>query len=150
MTWSKTGSREPADAAAGPGDLLCVWAREHSRGAEEGLKDRPCAIVAARQFIEGCVVVTVVPVTHSPPIDPAEAVEIPPALKAHLSLDDLPSWIVVTETNDFLWPGPDLCPSGRADRFDYGMLPPRFFNHVKDRLLQAHLQRRINRVPRSE
>jgi hypothetical protein len=108
-----------------------LWAREHSRGAEEGLKDRPCAIVAARQVIEGRMVVTVVPVTHSPPIDPAEAVEIPPALKAHLGLDDLPSWIVVTETNDFLWPGPDLRPSGKANRFDYGMLPPRFRGHPR-------------------
>jgi len=107
-----------------------LWARAHRRGAEEGLKDRPCAIVAARQITEGRIVVTVVPVTHSPPVDPAEAVEIPPGLKAHLGLDDLPSWIVVTETNDFLWPGPDLRPrAGRGDRFDYGMLPPRFFNH---------------------
>lgn len=29
-----------------------LWAREHGRGAEEGLKDRPYAIVAARQVIE--------------------------------------------------------------------------------------------------
>ncbi len=128
-----------------------LWAREHRIGAEEGLKDRPCAIVADRQIIEGRVAVTVVPVTHSPALDPAEAVEIPPALKAHLGFDDLPSWIVVNETNDFLWPGPDLRPcAGKPDRFDYGMLPPRFFNHVRDRLLQAHLQRRVNRVPRSE
>jgi hypothetical protein len=36
-----------------------LWAREHRRGLEEGRKDRPCAIVAARQMIEGCDVVTV-------------------------------------------------------------------------------------------
>lgn len=124
-----------------------LWAREHGLGAEEGLKDRPCAIVAARQFVEGREVVTVVPVTHSPPADPADAVEIPPAVKAHLGLDDMPSWIVVTETNDFLWPGPDLRPvPGKPGRFHYGMLPPRFFAHVRNRLLQAHLRR----VPRSE
>jgi hypothetical protein len=119
-----------------------LWAREHGLGAEEGLKDRPCAIVAARQFVEGREVVTVVPVTHSPPADPADAVEIPPAVKAHLGLDDMPSWIVVTETNDFLWPGPDLRPvPGKPGRFHYGMLPPRFFAHVRNRLLQAHLRR---------
>lgn len=124
-----------------------LWAREHGLGAEEGVKDRPCAIVAARQFVEGREVVTVVPVTHSPPADPADAVEIPPAVKAHLGLDDMPSWIVVTETNDFLWPGPDLRPvPGKPGRFHYGMLPPRFFAHVRNRLLQAHLRR----VPRSE
>jgi hypothetical protein len=93
-----------------------------------------------------------VQVTHSPPTDPADAIEIPPALKAHLGLDDLPSWIVVTETNDFLWPGPDLrpVPGLRPGRFDYGMLPPRFFAHVRDKILQAHLRRKLTRVGRSD
>jgi len=82
-------------------------------------------------------VVTVVPVTHSPPSDPLDAVEIPRVLKAHLGLDDLPSWIVVTETNDFLWPGPDLrpVPGSQPPCFHYGMLPPRFFAHIRARIL---------------
>jgi hypothetical protein len=87
--------------------------------------------------VEGREVVTVVPITHSPPNHPADAVEMPPAIKAHLGLDDQPSWIMVTETNDFLWPGPDL-------------LPPRFFAHLRDKILQAHLQRKLARVPRSD
>ena len=78
-----------------------------------GRRDRPSAIVAARQLIEEREVVTVVPITHTPPSDPADAIEIPPALKAHLGLDDMPSWIVVTETNDFLWPGP-ICRPGSS------------------------------------
>ena len=129
-----------------------LWAREHDRGAEEGVKDCPCAIVAGRQVIEGREVVTVVPITHTPPANQADAVEIPPTLKIHLGLDDQPSWIVVTETNDFLWPGPDLRPLREVEpaRFDYGMLPPRFFAHIRDQLLQAHVHRRLNRVPRTE
>jgi len=97
-------------------------------------------------------VVTVVPVTHAPPADPADAVEIPAAVKGHLGLDDLPAWIVVIETNEFLWPGPDLrpLPGTSPNRFEYGMLPPRFFAHVRDRILQAYLRRRLNRVARSE
>ncbi len=138
-----------------PGLVICysyLWATEHEEGAEEGRKDRPCAIVAARQIIEGKEIVTVVPVTHTPPIDPNDAVEIPPALKRHLRLDDFPSWIVVTETNDFLWPGADLrpVPGVKPARFDFGMLPARFFAHVRDKLLQAHLQRRLSRVERSD
>jgi hypothetical protein len=138
-----------------PGLVICysyLWAREHGKGAEEGLKARPSAIVAARQVVEGREVVTVVPITHSPPADPADAVEIPLALKAHLGLDDQPPWIMVTETNDFLWPGPDLRPiSGtKPNRFDYGMLPPRFFDHLRDKILKAHLQRKLARVPRSD
>jgi hypothetical protein len=92
------------------------------------------------------------PVTHSPPTDPADAIEIPPTLKAYLGLDDLPSWIVVTETNDFLWPGPDLrpVPGFQPNRLGYGMLPPRFFAHVRDKILQAHLRRKLTRVGRSD
>ena len=92
------------------------------------------------------------PITHTPPNDPRDAVEIPAAVKQHLGLDDLRSWIVVTETNDFLWPGTDLRPvsSMSPSRFEYGMLPPRFFAHVRDRVLQAHLDRRLSGVPRTE
>lgn len=129
-----------------------LWAREHERGAEEGLKDRPCAILVARQLVEGRIVATVVPVTHTPPTDPEDAVEMPLALKRHLGLDDLPSWVVVTETNDFLWPGPDLrpVPGVTPVRFDYGMLPPRFFANIRDRVLLVHLRRKLSRVSRSE
>jgi hypothetical protein len=108
--------------------------------------------VAAQQILDGRAVATVVPVTHTPPDDPADAVEIPAALKSHLGLDDLPSWIVVTETNDFLWPGPDLRPISRnkPDTFAYGTLPPRFYAHVRDKILQAHRRRKLSRVPRTE
>jgi hypothetical protein len=138
-----------------PGLVICysyLWAREERDGAEEGRKDRPCAIIAARQVIDGRDVVTVVPLTHRPPEDPGDAVLVPAALKAHLGLDDRLSWIVVTETNDFLWPGPDLrrLPGIRPSRFHYGMLPPRFFAHVRDRILQMHGQRKLARVARSE
>ena len=59
---------------------------------------------------------------------------------------------MVTETNDFLWPGPDLrpVPSTMPKRFDYGMLPPRFFAHIRDKILQAHLRHKLARVPRTE
>lgn len=129
-----------------------LWAGEHRRGAEEGAKNRPCALVAAQQAKEGLIVVTVIPITHTRPVRAEDAIEIPPSLKRHLGLDDLPSWIVVTETNDFVWPGVDLSrvPGVSPKRFHYGMLPPRFFTHVRERLLQADLDRRLQRVPRTE
>jgi hypothetical protein len=74
--------------------------------------------------------VTVLPVTHRAPADPATAVEIPLVVKRHLGLDDDRSWIIVTEGNEFLWPGYDLRKIPHTDRYDYGFLPPRFFNHV--------------------
>jgi hypothetical protein len=67
-------------------------------------------------------------------------------------LDDQPSWVIVSETNDFFWPGPDLRPVSRdkPDTFAYGILPPRFFAHVRDLILQTHLRRKLTRVERTE
>jgi hypothetical protein len=76
------------------------------------------------------VIVTLLPITHTPPVDPASAVEIPLPVKRHLGLDDDRSWIVVDEGNEFLWPGFDLRKLPYIDRYDYGFLPPRLFNQV--------------------
>ena len=129
-----------------------LWAREHGDGREEGVKNRPCAIVLARQVIEGRSMVTVVAITHSAPLGADEAIEIPPPIKRLLGLDDKPSWIVLTEVNDFIWPGPDLrqIPGSDPVRFDYGILPPSFFRTVRDRLMAALSARRTVMVPRSQ
>lgn len=138
-----------------PGLVICysyLWTTEHAEGREEGVKDRPCAIVLARQTIAERTLVTVVPVTHTPPADPGEAVEIPPAIKAHLGLDALPSWIVVSEVNDFVWPGPDLrhVPGSHPLRFDFGVLPPGFFRKIREQMLALIRLRRVAIVPRSQ
>jgi hypothetical protein len=41
-------------------------------------------------------------------------------------------------------------PGLQPGRFDYGTLPPRFFAHVRDKILQAHLRRKLTRVGRSD
>jgi hypothetical protein len=66
--------------------------------------------VLVRQVLDDRAIVSVIPITHSPPRDAEDAVEMPPGLKRHLGLDDQPSWIVITELNDFVWPGVDLVP----------------------------------------
>jgi hypothetical protein len=95
-----------------PGLVICysyLWYREHQAGHEEGVKDRPCAIIAAiRDEGHGTTRVLVLPVTHAPPRNPNHAVEIPALIKRQLKLDDVPSWVVLTEWNEFVWPGPDL------------------------------------------
>jgi hypothetical protein len=117
-----------------PGLVICytyLWHREHQAGREEGRKDRPSVIVlAVERETDGVTVVTVLPITHVAPVDPAGAVEIPAAIKRHLGLDDDRSWIVVAEGNEFLWPGYDLRKIPNTDRYDFGFMPPRFFNQV--------------------
>jgi hypothetical protein len=129
-----------------------LWAGEHAAGREEGVKHRPCAIVLARTIVAGRELVTVVPVTHAPPAQPADALEIPPAVKRLLGLDDQPSWIILTEVNDFIWPGPDLAPvpGSGGQRFDYGVLPPGFFRTLRDKTMALIAERRVKQVPRTE
>jgi hypothetical protein len=108
-----------------------LWHHEHLAGNEEGRKVRPAVVVlATRRQGDGPIKVTLLPITHRPPDNPDWAVEIPLPVKRHLGLDDARSWIVVAEGNDFLWPGYDLRQIPGADRYDYGFLPPRFFDQV--------------------
>ena len=86
-----------------------VWDHEAQSGQEEGRKDRPCVItLAVERNQDEETVVTVLPVTHRPPDDATAVVEIPPAIKKHLGLDDQRSWVVVSEGDQFVWPGYDL------------------------------------------
>jgi hypothetical protein len=90
-----------------------LWLDEYRRGQEEGTKDRPCAVILVSAASQGERVITVLPVTHAPPADPDLAVEIPRTTKRRLGLDDERSWVVLSEANRFIWPGPDLRPARR-------------------------------------
>ena len=112
-----------------------LWRSEHERGLEEGRKDRPCAITMTVKEESGDLKVFVLPITHTPPDDPSHAVEIPAVTKRRLGLDDERSWIMITETNRFTWPGPDLRPAKPGDPTStvYGELPGNLFRHVRDK-----------------
>lgn len=99
-----------------------LWADEAERGREEGSKDRPCAIVIAVQTEGGGRLFYVLPITHSPPRVEDLAVELPPATKQRLGLDDARSWIVTRELNRFTWPGPDIRPDSDGEAV-LGILP---------------------------
>jgi len=126
-----------------------LWHHEHQGGHEEARKDRPCVIVVATErAIDGATVVTVSPVTHRPPDDPMAAVEIPQAAKQRLGLDVERSWVIVNEGNKFVWPGFDLRKVSETGRFDYGLLPPRFFNEVLDGFRAWRTKRNGRLTPR--
>lgn len=129
-----------------------LWANEHRRGAEEGLKNRPCALVAATRREGGRVVAIVVPVTHSPPPDLAIAIEIPAVTKARLGLDNERSWIICDEANVFAWPGPDLrlVAGQEPASIWYGPLPPKLATAAREKLRDFAKARRLRQVPRSE
>jgi hypothetical protein len=126
-----------------------VWDHEAQSGQEEGLKDRPCVIaLAVERQQDGETLVTVLPVTHRPPKDKAAAVEIPHAVKKHLGLDDDRPWVVVSEGDQFVWPGYDLRKVRSTDRYDYGYLPPRFFKEILAAFWAWHKTRKVTVTPR--
>lgn len=129
-----------------------LWREEHQQGREEGRKDRPCAVILVTADDQDEQVVTVLPVTHTPPKDAALAVEIPYPTKRRLGMDDERSWIVLTEANRFVWPGPDLRPtvSGDASTVAYGLLPRALFKEVTTKFYQAVIARQASLVRRTE
>lgn len=129
-----------------------LWLREHRQGREEGTKDRPCAIVITTRDDAGETQVVVVPVTHTPPANPASALEIPQAIKQYLGMDAARSWAVLSESNVFDWPGPDLrrVPDRDDASVAYGFLPPRFFAELQRRFVAWDRAVRAGRVRRTE
>lgn len=129
-----------------------LWREEYLRGKEEGRKDRPCAVIVVTTGEAGDRVVTVLPITHTPPPKPALAVEIPTPTKRRLGLDDDRSWVLLNEANRFAWPGPDLRPTkpGKPTEVTYGLLPRALFKEVTAKLAAAIEARLVRVVPRSE
>jgi hypothetical protein len=120
-----------------------LWESEARLGREEGAKDRPCAIILVILREGEHPIVRVLPVTHTPPADPADALEIPQPTKQRLGLDSERSWVMLSEANDFIWPGPDLRPAVNGDPASvaYGMLPPGFMAVLRERLAQRRREK---------
>ena len=92
--------------------------------------------------------VLVLPITHTPPDHPTLAIEIPAKTKDGLNLDDAGSWIVISEWNEFIWPGPDLRRlPGATD--GSGAIPPRLFATIRDKFIALVTSRNAHRVPRT-
>ena len=127
-----------------------LWHRERLEGREEGVKDRPCLVLAfVIDDADGTKRVRVLPITHSPPDSASMAIELPAPVKSRLGLDDIPSWIILSESNYFAWPGPDIRPSETESGY-LGPLPPSLFNEVKHRFVALARQSAHRSVARTE
>lgn len=126
-----------------------LWHYEHEAGKDEARKDRPAAIIlSTEREDDGATIVVVLPITHSPPTDHSAAVEIPSKVKRHLDLDANQSWIIVSEGNEFVWPGYDLRRRPNLDRYDYGFLPPKFYDQVRDAFEHWYRAGKLKTAPR--
>jgi hypothetical protein len=145
---SSTRSWKPPE----PADVLSyayLWADEHERGQQEGLKDRPVVVVIARTKHGGQTQLWVAPVTHSEPAS-GDGVEIPPPVKRHLGLDQSRSWIIATELNRFTWPGPDVRIAPGGDSAYYGEIPAKLFERLRSAILDNLDGERVRIPTRSE
>ena len=126
-----------------------LWWNEARAGRDEGRKDRPCVIIHLRINEHQELETYICPVTHTPPEIPEKAMEISSATKARLGLDDERSWIITTEVNRFIWPGPDLrsVPSGG---YSYGLLPGAMTQELITQVKANAQDRSLRIVPRTE
>lgn len=97
---------------------------------------------------DGSSVVRVLPITHTPPCNPDDAIEIPRPVKQRLQLNDERSWIVLNESNRlFGWVrtcGPSTATVALT------ACPPALFAAIKRRFVMLARSRAHVSVPRTE
>lgn len=106
-------------------------------------------VVVARIEEAAGTLVLVAPVTHTAPEKATDAVEIPRNVKKQLGLDGDRSWIVVTELNRFIWPGPDIRLAPETGTPFYDALPDWLFERVRNGVLRHSGQGRLKVTKRT-
>jgi PemK-like, MazF-like toxin of type II toxin-antitoxin system len=135
-----------------PGEVIryaYLWTHEVGEGRDEARKDRPCAVVITTTDAAGVSSVIVVAITSRVPAAPDEGMEIPASTRRRLGLQDDQCWAVLTEVNQFVWPGPDLRPVATVagSSWSYGPLPAALFVRLRDGIV-ARARSRALRVTR--
>jgi hypothetical protein len=128
-----------------------LWSDEHAAGREEGRKDRPAAVVALLRGEDHRDEVVVFPITSTPPAHTGAGVAIPPATRARLGLQPEACWVIVTEVNIFVWPGPDVRrPKTGEDDFVYGSLPRALMLRIRQAFAEWRARAGVQAVRRTE
>ena len=115
-----------------------LWHDDNRQGRDTGSKERPAAIVMVENIAAtGEVRVYALAISHSAPGKDTQAIEIPVAVKRAAGLDSARSWVVLSEFNEFAWPGYDLAsvPGRNPPSLAYGFLTPGFFSVTRKRWL---------------
>ncbi|KQP58186.1 hypothetical protein [Methylobacterium sp. Leaf108] len=99
-----------------------------------GRKDRPAVLVISKDAERGSCIV--VPITHRESEGRTVGIEVPAAVRMTLGLDDRRQWIIISEGNRFVWPGPDLrpVPDAQPPSVIYGRIPRSLFVDVLTQL----------------
>ncbi len=112
-------------------------------------KERPACLVATLDDEADPQLVLILPITHSRPSGDTVGIEIPQAVAQYLGLDEVRSWIVISEANVDFWPNAGLAPlPGRRGVYAYGFLPPTLFEKVRGGFAKLFETRRAKLVRR--
>lgn len=128
-----------------------LWLREHREGREEGVKDRPCAVVLALTDDEGDKRVTVLPITYSPP-DALRAQSKFRRRRNSVSVSTLsaPGSCLANATIHLARTDLRPLPGGDLGTVAYGLPPPRLFNIVRQRFVALARSGAARLVSRTE
>jgi hypothetical protein len=113
-----------------------VWAGAGRRKPPDAGKDRPCLIVDLEPITEpalpGRVILraTYLPISHVAPRQDEHGLAIPSRVAQHLGLSSERSYLYTSYAVEDDWPFDLAHVPGARDRFDYGFVPPRFFEAV--------------------
>ncbi|PHK92888.1 hypothetical protein CR162_21590 [Pseudoroseomonas rhizosphaerae] len=88
------------------------------------------------------------PISHTPPSDEEEGIELPDSVKAKAGLDSAPQWVRVSECNIDTWPADLRQLPQQPGRFHYGHLPPSMFKIIRGRFVERYNDRRTKLVNR--
>jgi hypothetical protein len=111
-------------------------ANDAAKGHDEADKERPAAVVLAVDAPgTSASRVLVLPITHAAPTSGTEAIEIPAPVCRSAGLDATRSWVVLSQFNEFVWPGFDLgfLPGRTPSTIAYGYLTAGFFSRIRKR-----------------
>jgi len=132
-----------------PGEVInysYLWKREFESGRDEGVKDRPVAVVIVTRSADGFDQVFVVPMTTTSPGKDQAAIEVPAAVRRQFGLSGERSWIIVSEWNLFTWPGFDIRPVRKGEPgIRFGFLPSGLFRQVRDAIVAGAIGRPVSR-----
>ena len=92
----------------------------------------------------------VAPVTHTRPERSGDGIEIPANVRKRLGLDREESWIVATELNRFIWPGPDIRIAPGQDNPIYNAIPDWLFFEVRDAIVSHNSDGHLTITKRTE
>lgn len=125
-----------------------LWHRR-ARTADTADKDHPACVVATfRRQGRPENFVLYLPISHTPPSDEEEGIELPDSVKAKAGLDSAPQWVLVSECNIDTWPADLRQLPQQPGRFHYGHLPPSMFKIIRDRFVERYNDRRTKLVNR--